>query len=123
MKEQFTQSMHGISPEQTRAAMMPSIQKTMVENEQPVPVLKPLFMGQEVDNQTHKQKLKEERQRLVQFREQVQTLQTQFRVVGRPNTHNLDKQAQHFSATRELLDDFNQLNNTQTSSVKRDLSY
>ncbi|TDF37168.1 hypothetical protein EYS14_13490 [Alteromonadaceae bacterium M269] len=122
MKETFNQQMHGISPEQTRAAMMPSITKTMVEREQPAPTLKPLFMGQEVDNQMHMKQLKAERARLSQYRDLGQAIKTALIQNGRSNAFTIDKHTQLIHAAHKLLNDFNQ-HHSQTRNIKRDLSY
>lgn len=108
MKSEFNQQMQGISPEQTRAALMPSIEKSMVEREQPAPALKPsLGLGQEVDNQTHKQKLIEERRRLQIFRDQAITIQAKIRMNGKVISTSIDKPMLPIYAAHKLVNDFN----------------
>jgi hypothetical protein len=106
MKENFNQRMLGISPEQTRQALLEGM--SMVERERPQPTLKPsLGMGQAVDNQAHKQKLIAERERLSDFREQAIAIHTQLRMNGTPVSLNIDKQMQPIHAAHKLRDDFN----------------
>ena len=79
----------------------------MIEREQPVPVLKPRVMGQEVDNQTHKQKLKEERRRLQMFRDQAFDIHTQIRMNGKVVSTSTEKAMQPIYAAYKLVNDFN----------------
>ena len=105
MKETFNQQVAGVSPEQTRLALSG---KTMVEQEQPVPTLKPLMMGQEIDNQAHKQKLKQEQQRVQRYQVRVTETHTTLRMNGQIISTKVDRQVQHINRTKQLSNDFNQ---------------
>lgn len=105
MKDTFNQQVAGLSPEQTRLALSG---KTMVEQEQPVPTLKPLVMGQEVDNQMHKQKLKQEQQRVQRYQIRVTNTYTTLRMNGQVISTSMDRQVEHIHRTKQLSNDFNQ---------------
>ncbi|WP_133471332.1 hypothetical protein [Paraglaciecola marina] len=105
MKQNFNHQVHGVSPEQTRLALSG---KTMVEQEQPVPVLKPsLRLSQEVDNQTHKERLKQEQQRVTRYQIRVTETHSTYRMNGQVIKTTVDRQVQHLNNTQQLANDFN----------------
>lgn len=105
MKEKFNQQVPGVSPEQTRLALMG---KTMVEQEQPVPTLKPsLGLSQEVDNQVHKERLKQERQRVTRYQIRVTETHSTYRMNGQVIKTTVDRQVRHLNNTKQLANDFN----------------
>lgn len=120
MKAKFNQQVAGVSPEQTRAALMP---RTMVENEQPVPTLKPLIMGQEIDNQTHKQKLKQEQNRVMRYQVRVTETHTTLRMNGQVISTKVDRQVQHLNRSNPLVNDFNMQSSQAHDTKKLGLSF
>jgi len=111
MKNNFNQRVTGVSPEQTRLALRGSNQnKSMVEQEQLVPTLKPSFgLGQAVDNHAHKQKLKQEQQRVRRYQIKVTEVHTTtMRMNGQVISTKVDRQVQHINRAKQLSNDFNQ---------------
>ena len=110
MKEKFNQQVTGVSPEQTRANLMPKNQeKNMVEQEQPVPTLKPsLGLGQAVDNQTHKQKLAKEQQWVQQYQVRITEIHTRLSLNGVLVKEDVKRHVEPINRQRQLTNNFNQ---------------
>lgn len=107
MKQTFNHQV--VTPEQTRLALSGHQQeKSMIEQEQPHPVLKPRFMGQEVDNQHHKQRLKQEHNRVIRYQTRVTEMHTVLRMNGQVISTKVDRQVQQINRTAQLSNDFNQ---------------
>ena len=105
MKQNFNHQVHGVSPEQTRLALSG---KTMVEQEQPVPMLKPpLELSQEVDNQAHKDRLKKEQQRVTRYQIRVTETHSTYRMNGQVIKTTVDRQVHHINKAKQLVNDFN----------------
>lgn len=83
-----------VSPEQTRLALMGKHrEQSMMEQEQPVPVLKPsLGMGQEVDDARYKQRLTKERERVQKYQIRITEIHTTYRVNGQIVSSKVDRQ-------------------------------
>jgi len=105
MKDKFNQQVMGVSPEQTRLALTG---KTMVEQEQPVPTLKPLGFGQAVDNQMHMEKLAKEHQRVRRYQIKVTETHTTLRMNGKVVSSSVERHVQPINRTKQLTNDFNQ---------------
>ncbi|MEP0175035.1 MAG: hypothetical protein ABJH28_12485 [Paraglaciecola sp.] len=121
MKDNFNQQVAGVSPEQTRLALMG---KTMVEREQHVPTLKPsLGFGQEVDNQTHKQKLKQEQDRVMRYQVRITETHTTLRMNGQVISTKVDRQVQHINRSQQLSNDFNMQSSQAHDMQKLGISY
>lgn len=83
--QEFADAVQGVTPEQSRAALFknsPQTPKTMVEQTEPVPELRPCGMGEETVNmQVYNQKLHEEKMRSsVRRVYQTQTIETRTRI-------------------------------------------
>ncbi|TDF41298.1 hypothetical protein EYS14_00085 [Alteromonadaceae bacterium M269] len=123
MKQVFNHQ-GGVTPEQTRLALSGNQQdKSMIEQEQPHPVLKPRFMGQEVDNQLYKQRLKQEHNRVMRYQIKVTEMHTILRMNGQIVSTKVDRQVQHVNRAAQLSNDFN-INSAQAHDQKQlSLSY
>lgn len=106
MKGSFNQQVCGVTPEQTRLALSG---KTMIEQEQPIPVLKPdMSIAQASDEQAYKQKLKNERDRVYRYQMKVTEIHTTLRMNGKVISSHTERQVQPINRTRQLTNDFNQ---------------
>lgn len=71
----FNQAAQGVSPEQSRAVFKAARDKTMVERQQNVPVLRPRGMGEStVIRQQHHQNMKQDHKRSLAINERAQQL-------------------------------------------------
>jgi hypothetical protein len=71
----FNQAAQGVSPEQSRAAFKAARDKTMVERQQNVPVLRPRGMGEStVIRQQHQQSMKQDHKRSLAINERAKQL-------------------------------------------------
>ncbi|MEM0909421.1 MAG: hypothetical protein AAGJ37_00510 [Pseudomonadota bacterium] len=101
------------TPEQTRQSLLDGMggshEKTMVEQEQPVPVLKPSYgVGQEVDDAHHKQKLAAERMRAQRYQIRITEIHTTYRYNGRVVSTSMERKVEPMQAMGpKLANDFN----------------
>lgn len=115
----FNQSAQGVSPEQTRAALQRAAQqrqKTMIEQQQPVPVLKPHGMGEDViDRQVYRHKLSNDHrqaQRLNQraqhiYQRDITALHARAIEKGKTQPAQLERTATPLDNSRKASSDFN----------------
>jgi len=112
MKVTFNQQVTGVSPEQTRASLMPKQEKTMVEQEQPVPVLKPHGIeAQQVDQLAYRQRLEKEKQRakrVQQYQIRVTETHTRLSINGQVIKEDVKRDVQQINRHRQLTNSFNQ---------------
>jgi hypothetical protein len=100
----FNQLAQGVTPEQTRAAVQLAAQqrqKTMLEQQQPVPVLKPHGMGEDVvDRQAYCNKLKQDH-------EQAQRLNQRAQEIYQMNITTLNDHISEPERASKATNDFN----------------
>ena len=100
----FNQFAQGVTPEQTRAAIQLAAQqrqKTMIEKQQPVPVLKPRGMGEDVvDRQAYRNKLKQDH-------ELAQRLNQRAQEIYQMNITKLHVRVSETDSTCKVANDFN----------------
>ena len=71
----FNEAAQGVSPEQSRAVFKAAREKTMVEKERIVPVLRPHGMGEsEVMRQQHRQNIRKDHQNSLTINERAKQL-------------------------------------------------
>lgn len=109
MKKTFNHQVVGVSPEQTRAAFSQVTQEeSMIEQEEIVPVLKPLGMGEDVvDRQHFRARLKQEQQRVQQYQMCVTEIHTRIHINGKLVESKVDRQITPINRTHLARDDFN----------------
>jgi hypothetical protein len=95
----FNQAARGISPEQSRATFKAARDKTMVERQQSVPVLRPHGMGaDEVIRQSHRSAMRQDHNRAKSLNERAKQLYQQ-------QASEIKTQAKH---PRQTTNNFNQ---------------
>lgn len=109
MKDNFNHQVVGVSPEQTRAAFSASSpDKSMVEQEDIVPVLKPHGIGEDVvDRQHFKNRLKQEQQRVHRYQMRVTELHTRIHIDGKLIESKVDREVTPVTRTHHTSHEFN----------------
>lgn len=114
MKDKFNQQV-GVSPEQSRAALMgetPSTQQTMVEQEQLVPTLTPHGVEADlVNRQMHQQRLAQDKQqakRVQQYQVKITTIHSRLSINGKLVKEDMKRYVEPINRSRQLTNDFNQ---------------
>lgn len=109
MKKDFNHQVVGVPPEQTRAAFsQPNREKSMVEQEKIVPVLKPLGMGEDVVGRQHfRERLKQERQRVQQYQMRVTEIHTCTHINGKLLEDKVEREVAPINRTHHTSHEFN----------------
>lgn len=112
MKENFNQQVEGVSPEQTRAALMQGEkskkQGTLVEQTQPFPELKPHGLGEgTVDRQHFNKKLNQEHNRVQRYQVRISELHTRIFMNGQLVDTKIEREVTPINRTRHTTHDFN----------------
>lgn len=125
MKDTFNHQVIGVSPEQTRAAFaLPRMEKSMVEQEQNVPVLKPSGMGEDtIDRLYFRQRLKQERQRVQQYQMRITEIHTRIHINGALIESKVDREIAPINRTHFTRDNFNMQAAFEQDAKERELSF
>lgn len=112
MKQNFNARVAGVSPEQTRVALMnatpPEKGKSMVEQEQLYPELKPQGMGEHiVEKQAYQDRLNREHHRLRQYQIKVTEIHSRFYREGKLVGEYTERDVTPLSNKRSITNDFN----------------
>lgn len=109
MKETFDQQAVGVSPEQTRAALLEERpEQSMVEQEQAMPILKPVGMGEDdIDRQHFRDRLKKEHQRVQQYQIRVMEIHTRVHINGQLIESKVEREVSPINRTHNTSHDFN----------------
>lgn len=109
MHNKFNHQAVGVSPEQTRAAISRSSnEKSMVEQEKPMPVLKPFGMGEDtVERQNFRNRLKQEHQRVERYQMCVTEIHTRIHINGKLVESKVEREVTPINRTHYTSHEFN----------------
>lgn len=124
MKEEFNHQVVGVPPEQSRAAFVPpKPEKSMVEQEEILPVLKPSGIGEDSIDRLHfRQRLNQERQRVQQYQMQISEIHTRIHIDGKLIESKIDRQVTPMNNILGISHPFNQQSTLKQPTQEHEVS-
>ena len=128
MKNEFQAQVMGISPERTRASLAngepAKRDKSLVEQHQPFPELKPLGMCESsVDRQSYHARLNQEQQRVARYQMRVTEIHSRIFINGELVESKVDRDVTPINRTHHTTHEFNMHSSYEHDRKELGLSY